>query len=400
MRKAVAALALTACLAAGCAGQPEGAGDEDSGTPPPTPTAEASAPRLSWTYEKIVDAPGELHGLAVRAADDIWATGSEQHTGTPVRAHTYLLHHDGDRWRRSPMPAVLGDHVWDARLLSLGTGGLWLWGVSAAGNETRFARWDGRTWHALPAGPRGIVTDTAVLGPEDVWVLGGEQEAWHWDGGRWSRTRLPHPASAIDGTSGEDVWAVGHRTSGPGIGGAGQETSQPAAAHWDGGSWTSVATPRYRFPDPVPPEPGAALGSVLALAPDRVLAFGGHSFNHGEGGEEPEEETIRLRWDGHRWHQEPAWPADCQGRAPLARDADRGLFLDGNRYVTTAGGCTRLTRPRLPSTGGVTPQSQQSLWLEQVAPVPGSGEVLGAGHVQVNQSGNPMSKAVVVRVER
>ncbi|QKW08755.1 hypothetical protein HUT18_22630 [Streptomyces sp. NA04227] len=402
MRKAalLSSLALLTCAAAGC-----GAQDDDGGKEPVRsatgPSGEHRGPRLNWAYEEIVDEPGGLTDLAVLADDDIWAAGKQSGGGAdPGRADHYLLHYDGTDWTRSPMPGLLGDHVWDARLASLGSGGLWLWGESRERNSTAFAHWDGERWTSLPTGPSGPVTDTAVFEPDDVWLLTGERRVWHWDGERWSSSELPHPAAALDGTSSDDLWAVGHRTDGPGIGGDGQEMSQPAAMHYDGKSWTTSRTPVYRFADPVPPEPGASLTSVLALAPDRVLALGSHSFNHGEVEDEPADETVRLRWDGSTWLKQDPWPADCEGRAPIARDASRGLFLDGNRYLTTEGACTHIKRPRLPNTGGVTPQSQQSLWLERVVPVPGGDKVLGVGHVQVNQSGNPMSKAVVVSLRR
>lgn len=44
--------------------------------------------------------------------------------------------------------------------------------------------------------------------------------------------------------------------------------------------------------------------------------------------------------------------------------------------------------------------SAQLLWLTSVIPVPGTDTVLGAGHVQVDQSGDPMEKAVVVSLRR
>lgn len=56
--------------------------------------------------------------------------------------------------------------------------------------------------------------------------------------------------------------------------------------------------------------------------------------------------------------------------------------------------------PPPPLSTGARKGSNQSLWLEEIHRVPGTGEWLGAGHVQVNQSGDPFGAPVVVRLKR
>ncbi|GDY63342.1 hypothetical protein AQJ43_03105 [Streptomyces avermitilis] len=83
-----------------------------------------------------------------------------------------------------------------------------------------------------------------------------------------------------------------------------------------------------------------------------------------------------------------------------AVDGRRGLFLDGNWYLAADGTCVKIKRPRLTDKDGARPSSAQLLWLTSVIPFPGTDTVLGAGHVQVNQAGDPMEKAVVVPLRR
>ncbi len=405
--RTVAAVVALALGAAGCAADPPPA----SPAPPGSRGASGSASRapaspLSWEFAHIADFHGRFDDLAVLAEDDVWAVGTE-HTG---RSDAGLLHHDGTGWKREPLPEALGDAAGTPHLEVVGAGELWLWSHAASGPSLTWARWDGVRWSALPHPPpvRGrlltSVTDpveVAASGPDDVWILASDRSALHWDGTRWVTTTLPYPATDIAAAEPREMWAVGHRTTGPGTESAqGLPYTQPATMRWDGASWQAVGTPRYRFPDPLPAEPGASLDHVVALDGGEVRAYGRHDFNHGEGGVEPATEAVRLRWDGARWTELPEPPGGCAPRIPLGQDDDGGLLLDGNWYLTAEGRCVKIGRHRLPVSTGAREDSRQSLWLERIQRVPGTDEWFGAGHVQVNQSGDPFGAPVLVRLKR
>ncbi|MEV0217916.1 hypothetical protein [Streptomyces sp. NPDC050704] len=421
MRSIVAVLAVLGLALTGCGTEN---GDDDQAKPPasrpakPTasrpasPTTEAAGP--SWVYDEIFD-EGSLSDVIAATADDIWVAGvgmdrtnplpddglnpSPGDSSNPSPDDGFLLHHDGTRWQRQPMPGALGRSVYEARLDSLDSGEFLLTVTPKDMSVPRMARWDGARWTVLPAVPGdGRLADVKAFGPDDIWALVGESRIQHWDGTRWTTSPLPATATSLDGVAPDDLWAVGYRNTSDGS--DGEELTQPAAVHWNGSSWKLTETPAYRFPEPVPAEPGASIARVLAFAADDVRAYGTHSFNHGEGGEEPQEESVRLRWDGSRWSRVADAEGECAGRVPVARDGAGGFFLDGNRYVTGDGACTKIKRPRLPSEGGITAASRQSLWLSAVEPVPGTDKVLGVGHVQVNQSGDPTSRSVIVSLRR
>ncbi|MPY58163.1 hypothetical protein [Streptomyces spongiae] len=401
MRRTAAVFAVLALAVAGCGGQDEGGSGEGSGS---GSESDERKPGLSWSYDHIFDGSARLTDMAVVAEDDIWAYGDRRRAdGT---SDPFLLRYDGEDWREQPVQEAIGMDAPQAELTAVGSGEVWLTvpgGPTGTLGGTRIVRWDGTRWSPLDPAPSAPVGDIKAFGPDDVWTTADEGRVQHWDGTRWTVTRLPADGiGSLDGTATDDLWAVGHRDTGAldddDLGES--EYTQPVAVHWDGRTWTRTETPEYHFPEPVPPEPGASLGDVVALAEDDVRAYGIHSFNHGEVEDEPDDEAVRLRWDGERWAEQPAAPGQCAERVPVLGDGSGGLFLNGNWYLAEDGTCTKITRSRLPNEGGVRSTSRQLLWVGELARVPGSDEVVGVGYVQVNQSGNPLSKAVVVSLRR
>lgn len=392
-----------AVAADGCGGGSERGGSPTAGSAGATNSGDkesspkAPAGSLTWEFAHIADFSGRFTDVAALADDDIWAVG----TADDGRSNAHLLHYDGTRWKREPLPEALGTSDYPPVLHEVGTETLWLQPQPQAYEESgshSWAQWDGARWSAVPNPPPGNVGDFEAKRPDDVWALTDELTAQHWDGTRWTTTRLPYGASDLAVVGRDDVWAVGSRSTGPGTElGYGERYSQPASMHWDGTSWKSVETPQVRFEKPIPPEPSAGLRQVFALDSGEVRAYGNNSFNHGEIENEPADEFIRLRWDGSQWVEQDPAPGGCALRTPVGQD-DKGLFLDGNWYLTDDGTCVKIKRHRLPLSTGARKDSNQSLWLEDIHRVPGTDAWLGAGHIQVNQSGDPFDAPVVVRL--
>lgn len=359
---------------------------------------------LSWKFEHIADFNGELTDVAVLAEDDIWAAGAENDGGySPL-----LLHYDGERWSREPLPDALGDGAgYPPTLEEIGDTTLWMRsnprreGVPQADTAAaKWVQWDGTRWSPVPNPPPGAAADLDAASPDDIWTLTGEQTAAHFDGTRWTTTRIPYKVADLAVAGPDDVWAVGSRSTGPGTGTVHGETyAQPASAHWDGTSWKPVDTPRARFEEPIPPEPGAGLNRVVALDGGEVRAYGMNSFNHGEVEPEPQDQYIRLRRDGTEWADQDPAPGQCEQRIPIGQDKG-GLFLDGNWYLTDDDRCVKIGRQRLPLSTGARKASNQQLWLKEIHRVPGTDAWIGAGKVEVMQSGDPFGAPVVVRLER
>lgn len=295
--------------------------------------------------------------MAAPAADDLGATARIQADGAAAPQQR-LFRDEGQGWQRQRLPQGWEGTLHEAQLRASGSDNVWLCGVTVGNTGTGTARMA------------------------------------RWDGSRWTTVPLPAEAEDIDGTSGDDLWAVGLRDSGPGV--TGDLRAQPAAMHWDGRGWKLTDTPGFPFPDLQPAEAWASLLRVLVVSEDMVRAFGSLTFNHGEsGGDEPGDEPTTLGWSGSRWTEQKGRAAGCaKGREPEP-DGQGGMMYRNRWHFTSTGLCRKTTWAELPSPGGITDRAQQSLWFEKIVVIPGTRKLLAAGHVEVNQSGSPLSRPVL-----
>jgi hypothetical protein len=168
--------------------------------------------------------------------------------GPWVAAGETAMRWEGPAWREYRLPA---------RAAALGGEGDDVWTVSTRGPA---ARWNGAAWQAITVpelgppenagSPRAHLDDVAVLGPGDVWAVGGmswlvpgaydEQGeplerlrpvALHWDGRTWECEWGP-PGTTFaqaepDGRGG--MWVL--------------DPTGSRLLHYMGGRWTSVAAP-------------------------------------------------------------------------------------------------------------------------------------------------------------
>ncbi|MGW6359243.1 hypothetical protein ACWFR5_29725 [Streptomyces sp. NPDC055092] len=332
--------------------------------------------------------------VAAASATDGWAIGRDRtHVSTATEKaggySTFFLHYDGKSWREYdaaaelPKLATLGLTVLEAS----GPDNVWLFStdlpLGTLGTDPAFARWDGKRWREVPLPPAMTdkVKDAAVFAPDDVWLLAGEQAAWHWDGDRWTSVRLPAQAEAIEGRSGDGICAVGNAPDDV-------ELTKLAAMHYDGHSWRLTETPRYRFTDPGVSESQAGLDEVVVSGSGAVWATGRHTFDRGDEGNEPDDEAILLRWDGSRWVKEAA-PNVAGCCVPVASDGAEGLVF-GEAQRTAGGKVTGIGRPPfLPGrTGKVTEADRrQELLLHELERVPGGRQVWGVGNIGAGGAG-------------
>lgn len=229
----------------------------------------------AWTTGNVTAGTNlQLTVLASLAfsANRVWAFGG---TGTGPAFTPYAARRGPGGWTRTPVPgrgmivgasAVTGRDIWAV----LGTG---LFGNGETSSSGALVRWHGGQWQQVSGLPATLRTTSlgSVLARSDrnVWVgsavpnrKGGSTEAvGHWNGHRWSVTRLRAPAitghyhltSIVpDGSGG--LWALGYCEH------AGQHASwcPPQASrlwHRAGGQWTgpyepdlaSRATPMFRL---------------------------------------------------------------------------------------------------------------------------------------------------------
>ena len=175
--------------------------------------------------------------------------------------------------------------------------------------QTLAERWTGARWQVVPTPSPGteynMLLGVAVVGPGDAWAVGfsqgrsGERPLIeHWDGRRW--VDVPSPSlgltgltasaslTAVSASGPADAWAVGWEANG----GAAQ---QPITEHWNGTTWTLVASPRLPMPDPRGPV-GAVLTAIDDISLTDAWAVGYYTGNN-------RSQALIEHWDGQSWLQ-------------------------------------------------------------------------------------------------
>ena len=191
---------------------------------------------------------------------------------------------------RLPNPSVLtGMLVAAAFVLPAGA-------VAPASAQPRLTGWT-VVPSPSPSSQANYLTSLAAVSSTDVWAVGAEYRpiatpgtlTEHWDGTTWSLVASPnfnqgynelYGAAAISST---DVWAVGYHN----IANYGSEKSM--ALHWNGTAWSIVPTRNIG-------QDANELLAVDGVASNDVWAVGfGHSSSNQVG------VPLIQHWDGTRW---------------------------------------------------------------------------------------------------
>src|SRR5205085_3994843 len=116
---------------------------------------------------------------------------------------------------------------------------------------------------------------------------------------RWTVVDSPSPGSrnelqAVDGSSSNDVWAVGFTSNGG--------SARTLILRWNGSTWTET-------PSPNPGPGGNYLFGVAALSPDNVWAVGASGdVDHGNG------VPLTEHWEGRSWAVVPSADPGTKGQ--------------------------------------------------------------------------------------
>ena len=272
-------------------------GRADTGT---VPTSRPVIERWNGTRWSISPSPlppggGELRDVDATSAANAWAVGF---TASSTGYDTLIERWNGTSWRIVPSPSVSAQNYL-VGVKSLGANQVWAIGSHNVPGSLAFStltmRWNGSSWNVVPSPDTPAFENhlNAIDGtsPNDVWAVGHSQNGeygvkeplvLHWDGSAWSITRVPTALDAsLEGVvalASDDVWAVGSTFS------LAQFWHVPFALHWDGESWSNVAVPS-------PTAQGGRLFGVTALSSTRVYAVGNA----------PGIPSLVMRWNGQRW---------------------------------------------------------------------------------------------------
>jgi hypothetical protein len=170
--------------------------------------------------------------------------------------------------------------------------------TGASGSAVRESRCGWREV-SLSIAVGSALVDVVAFAPDDAWTVGMQGPEMvdqsrlfmmHWNGNGW---RLAAPAihvpgflaAAMAGTSGRDLWIVGHNSA----------DNQSQILHWDGRELRLVGNPgKDRVYD------------VVALSTDDAWAVG----------------RIALHWDGRRWRQVKAAPEGTELASVSGRESN------------------------------------------------------------------------------
>jgi len=221
-----------------------------------------------WT---IVASPTVANGAILTAntalsATDIWVVGTGNSHGQTLPTHTLILHWDGKGWKAIHHPdpgsgfdvftgvaAISPNDVWAIGLFSNENNGIEI-------GEELFEHWNGTSWTVIPSphpGTQGNTLSTiAAVSPNNVWTVGNTNNGnsvtdvliEQWNGTVWRTIPGQNPGtesnflSAIVALSAHDIWTMGSSSNAASNNTSSQQ-AQPLIEHWDGTSWSTVASP-------------------------------------------------------------------------------------------------------------------------------------------------------------
>ena len=249
-------------------------------------------------------AGAQLYGVAATSATSAWAVGNRRGTAA---ARTLIEQWNGTDWCRVPSPNPSGSSEPSALVSVSATSATDAWAVgyfysATGGDRTLILHWDGTSWKRVPSpDPSGtrkanFLIGVSAVSPSDAWAVGhyadstGGQATMllHWDGTSWTQVASPNPAPYSDlygvAATSSAAWAVGS---------AGGLPAETLAIHPTATGWKQVVSPNPSAGT----EPNALTGVAVASSAD-AWAVGGYSTGS------PDTEALILHWNGTSWRQE------------------------------------------------------------------------------------------------
>jgi alpha-tubulin suppressor-like RCC1 family protein len=266
---------------------------------PPTPVPsvwQVSATPVPHNPTTVSDE--EFNGVSAVGTGQAWAVGNQSKSTPGPLAERW----NGTAWSKvkAPLPTGASSGTFNG-VDDLSPGNAWAVGSSAASGSTftqsLIEHWSGGHWTVVPSPDPGISnTLTAIggTGPNDLWAVGWFENSTeqfiamlllHWNGTAWSFTTPPSEggiqlAEAVTAITPDDVWVVG------------DTATETVSAHWDGTSWTQVATPILTSKDS-----DNHLTGVMALGANDIWATG----YEGNVNDQLFSLPYVLHWTGSSW---------------------------------------------------------------------------------------------------
>jgi len=334
-----------------------------SGQAPPASADRAAAPAAAWrAVFRVATTPSSIGGVTAIGPRNAWAAGS---VGSGF-GRLAVWHWDGSRWRRVSVPGLPASVTGGVIRASSGTN-VWLFGQDEATNKPIVRRWDGKSWHIVPAPPDSASTPV-VLGRANVWTHGSTSCVHnlrhclttmnHWNGRAWSQTSIPVFVDDMSGKPGS-MWVIGEFGGDPS---PPPTPGRPEAFRWTGHAWRKVTSM---------PSPLSFFTATISVASPRSVWVNAALARAGKRGP-----GYLLHWNGRRWRKIVA-PASLTTFGPVTGDGSGGAWAGprahwtGRRWVRVKFG---RSLGNLRSFEDMTriPDSASLLFAGETAPSPSS----------------------------
>jgi hypothetical protein len=230
--------------------------------------------------------------------------------------------------------------------------------------------WNGSQWQIVaspnPSPEFNTLYGVAAISANDAWAVGfyansveiAQTLIEHWDGSSWSVVASPSPGAqgnellGVAAVSADDVWAVGFAATKNG-----DQTT--LIEHWNGKNWRVVPSPKSSTVD--------VLSAVAAVSANDVWAVGTSST---------EGQPLIEHWNGARWQivSSPATGGELRavtatsasdvwavGDAPGSDGSSQALIERWNGTTWSVVSSPQVTTPALLS--GVAAVSANDVWV-------------------------------------
>jgi hypothetical protein len=248
---------------------------------------------------------GVLEGVACSNSNDCWAVGW---VGNYISSQIMVEHwNGGPEWVlvSAPNPAATQNRLFSVDCTS--SSDCWAVGASNFSNsssdwKTFIEHWNGIAWTITPSpniGTGDYLSSVTCVASDNCWAVGYSISLTlnydrtlieHWNGSIWAIVSSPNSSStesnrleSVTCLAASDCWAVGHAE---GSGAANRTLAQ----HWDGATWSIVASPNADI------NAWNALYSVACSSSSNCWSVGLH-YSRTTGGYV----TLIEHWNGSAW---------------------------------------------------------------------------------------------------
>lgn len=200
-----------------------------------------------------------LTAVAARTTGDAWAVGRAEFSDFSRRG--LAEHWNGSGWSLSSVPVGTGSVLEGVAIRAAND--VWAVGSATSGSNkmTLIVRWDGAAWSVVASPNTNVLNSlhavATVPGTNTVWAVGDATRSVtdgvstlrslveFWDGSTWSVVASPNVGTgnnsltAVVATGPTDVWALGYYDDVTGS----IPIRKTLALHWNGTAWAQAATP-------------------------------------------------------------------------------------------------------------------------------------------------------------